>query len=99
MYLGRRYNADEALAMGLVNRVFADADLEKETTQIIATLCDNAPLAIANSKTIIEEYVKSSGAADTAVMQAAIERCTQSEDYKEGRRAFMEKRKPRFRGA
>ena len=99
MYLGRRYSADEALAMGLVNRVFADGDLEKETTQIIATLCDNAPLAIANSKTIIEEYVKSSGAADPAVMQAAIERCTQSEDYKEGRRAFMEKRKPRFRGA
>ncbi len=99
MYLGRRYNASEALAMGMVNRVFPDAELEKEVARIIATLCDNAPLAIANSKTVLEEYVKSAGAPDAAVMRAAIERCTQSEDYKEGRRAFMEKRKPRCRGA
>jgi enoyl-CoA hydratase/carnithine racemase len=98
MFLGRRYGAEEALAMGLVNRIFADAELEGETGQIIATLCDNAPLAIANSKTAFEEYVKSSGAADAARIQAAIERCAKSDDYQEGRRAFMEKRKPRFRG-
>jgi enoyl-CoA hydratase len=99
MFLGRRYSADEALAMGLVNRVFSDAELERETGAIIATLCENAPLSIANSKTIIEEYVKSSGTADAARMAASIERCASSDDYKEGRRAFMEKRRPRFRGA
>jgi len=99
MFLGRRYGAEEALAMGIVNRVYADSALEAETDKIIATLCENAPLSIANTKTILEEYVKSSGAPDPARMQAAIERCAKSEDYHEGRRAFMEKRKPRFRGA
>jgi len=54
---------------------------------------------IASSKTQIEEYVKSAGSADHARMQAAIERCAKSADYEEGRRAFMEKRKPRFTGS
>jgi enoyl-CoA hydratase/carnithine racemase len=65
---------------------------------ILQTLCENAPLSIANSKTLIEEYVKSSGAPDHERMAAAIERCAKSSDYAEGRRAFMEKRKPRFTG-
>jgi enoyl-CoA hydratase len=98
MFLGRRYSAEEGFAMGLVNRVFPDAELERETGAILSTLCENAPLAIANSKTLIEEYVKSSGAPDPARMAASIERCAKSADYEEGRRAFMEKRTPRFRG-
>jgi len=98
MFLGRRYPADEALAMGLVHRVFDDAKLEDGVHEIIQTLCENAPLSIANSKTIIEEYAKSSGSPDPEKMKASIERCGKSADYQEGRRAFMEKRKPRFRG-
>ncbi len=98
MFLGRRYSAEEALAMGLVHRVLADDGLEGFTMEVLQTLAENAPLSIANSKTIIEEYVKSSGTPDAARMRAAIERCARSEDYREGRRAFMEKRKPRFRG-
>jgi len=98
MYLGRRYNAEDGFAMGLVNQVFHDAELESEVDRIIAQLCENAPLSIANSKTIIEEYVKASGPPDEANMTAAIERCAKSGDYQEGRRAFMEKRKPVFKG-
>jgi enoyl-CoA hydratase/carnithine racemase len=98
MFLGRRYSAAESLAMGLVHQVFPDAELEDAVGKILQTLCENAPLSIANTKTILEEYVKSSGAPDAARMRAAIERCAKSEDYKEGRRAFMEKRKPRFEG-
>ena len=98
MFLGRRYSADEGLAMGLVNQIFEDEALAEAVEKIIAQLCQNAPLSIANSKTIIEEYAKSSGAPDHARMAAAIERCAKSDDYQEGRRAFMQKRKPVFRG-
>jgi enoyl-CoA hydratase len=98
MFLGRRYPADEALAMGMVHRVLEDNALEGFVDEVINTLIQNAPLSIANSKTQIEEYVKASGQADHQRMQAAIERCAKSADYEEGRRAFMEKRKPRFTG-
>jgi enoyl-CoA hydratase len=98
MFLGRRYKADEAAAMGLVQQVLPDAELEAFTEQVISELVANAPLSIANTKTILEEYAKSVGTPDHAHMRAAMERCARSEDYKEGRRAFMEKRKPRFQG-
>lgn len=98
MFLGRRYGADEALAMGLVHRVLADMELEAHVDAVLLDLSENAPLSIANSKTIIEEYVKSTGLPDAARMRASIERCARSDDYREGRRAFMEKRKPRFQG-
>ncbi|HYN13766.1 MAG TPA: enoyl-CoA hydratase, partial [Burkholderiales bacterium] len=99
MFLGQRYPAAEALAMGLVHRVLPDEDLENFVESVLETLAENAPLSIANSKTIIEEYVKSSGGPDAGCMRAAIERCALSADYEEGRRAFMEKRKPRFKGS
>jgi enoyl-CoA hydratase/carnithine racemase len=99
MFLGRRYPADEALAMGLVHRVLPDAELEAYVNDVVRALTENAPLSIANTKTILEEYVKSAGTPDAARMRAAIERCAKSADYVEGRRAFMQKRKPQFRGA
>jgi enoyl-CoA hydratase/carnithine racemase len=99
MFLGRQYNADDAVMMGLVNRAMPDAELEGFVDGVLQTLSENAPLSIANSKTIIEEFVKSSGEPDHARMKASIERCRNSADQQEGRRAFAEKRKPNFRGS
>jgi len=98
MFLGRRYPAQEALAMGLVQRVLPDGELEAYVNDVIRALCENAPLSIANTKTILEEYAKSAGVPDHDRMRSAIERCAKSADYVQGRRAFMEKRKPRFHG-
>jgi enoyl-CoA hydratase/carnithine racemase len=99
MFLGRRYNADEALSMGLVHRTMLDGELEGFVDETVKTLSENAPLSIANSKTIIEEFVKASGEPDHARMKASIERCRNSSDLQEGRRAFAEKRKPNFSGS
>jgi enoyl-CoA hydratase/carnithine racemase len=98
MFLGRRYSARDALAMGLVHQILPDEGLQSFVDEALQALSDNAPLAILNSKTIIEEYVKSAGAPNTGRMRKAMERCAKSKDYAEGRRAFMEKRKPRFEG-
>ncbi len=97
-FTGRRYGAAEAKAIGLVHRVLPVAGLEAFVRDTAATLAENAPLTIAASKAMIEEFVRPSGAPDFARGLAAIERCAVSEDYLEGRKAFMEKRKPRFRG-
>jgi enoyl-CoA hydratase len=97
-FTGRRYSAPEALSIGLVHRVLPVDGLDAFIRQTAATLADNAPLTIAASKTLIEEFVRPEGEPDLGKALAAIERCALSEDYLEGRKAFMEKRKPRFRG-
>lgn len=97
-FTGRRYSAAEAVSIGLVHRVLPVDRLDAFVRETAATLADNAPLTIAASKTLIEEFVRPNGAPDFAKGMAAIERCAVSEDYLEGRKAFMEKRKPRFRG-
>jgi enoyl-CoA hydratase/carnithine racemase len=98
MFFGRRYDAAEAVAMGLVHQAVADTGLEGFVDEKLGALIENAPLAIANSKTIIEEYVKASGLPDHKAMDAAIDRAARSADYEEVRKAFMEKRKPKFQG-
>jgi enoyl-CoA hydratase/carnithine racemase len=96
MFTGRRFSAEEAVAMGLINRVVPDAELDAFVRETALMLADNAPLTIATAKTVIDALVATTG--DFTTSREMIARCMKSEDYIEGRRAFMEKRKPRFVG-
>jgi len=95
---GRHFNAGEAKTMGLVHRVAPVAELESLVLEYCATISENAPLTIRASKRIIRELLKSSAAFDAEACAALVNACFESQDYIEGRRAFMEKRKPVFQG-
>jgi enoyl-CoA hydratase len=97
-YTARQFDAEEARQMGLVNRVVPAADLEAYVGNYARTIADNAPLTIAATKFIIGEVIKDETQRDLRKCAEMIEQCFQSNDYAEGRRAFMEKRKPVFTG-
>jgi enoyl-CoA hydratase/carnithine racemase len=98
LFTARQFSAEEARIMGLVNRVVPNADLETVVRETADTIAANAPLTIAAVKAIIGESLKDKDERDLARCEAMIEACFASNDYKEGRRAFMEKRKPAFTG-
>src|SRR3546814_13546511 len=84
--------------MGLVNRVLPTTELESGVADLAATIAGNAPLTVAAAKRCVAEYVRDPKDRDLAGCQALVDACFGSEDYKEGRRAFMEKRPPAFQG-
>jgi len=95
---GRQFKAEEAKAMGLVHRVTPVAELEPLVLEYCAMISENAPLTIRASKRIVRELLKPSAAFDAQTCAALVKQCFDSQDYIEGRRAFMEKRKPVFQG-
>ena len=98
MFSARFMNADEALGMGLINKIYAYSDLEKEVRNYAELIAGNAPLTIRAAKAAINESQKDPEQRDLSIIRQMIDACFDSEDYKEGRLAFKEKRKPVFRG-
>jgi enoyl-CoA hydratase len=97
-FSGRQFTAQEALQMGLINRLVPAIELESHTSEFANTLVNNAPLTIASVKRALLEYAKDPEERDLELCQKMVEACYGSEDYKEGQTAFMEKRKPVFKG-
>jgi len=98
-YTARQFDAEEARMMGLVNRVVKAAELDAYVKKYAETIGENAPMTIATTKFIIGEVVKDESKRDLARCAAMVKNCFESSDYTEGRRAFMEKRKPAFTGS
>jgi len=98
MFMAKRYSAAEAQQMRLVNRVVPAAEFERVVSEYCATIAENAPLTIAAGKRCLIESYKDLAERDMRAVQALIDACYMSEDYREGRSAFLEKRKPVFRG-
>ena len=98
MYTGMRIDAAEALRIGLIDRIVPDTELWSATTEIAHTIAGNAPLAIKAAKITIAQVLKDPDKRDMDAIKAIGTACMDSEDFREGRQAFMEKRKPQFSG-
>jgi len=97
-FTARHFTAAEALGMGLVNRVVPEAELEAYVRNYCALITDNAPLTMRALKRSVNELRRPSSEIDFAKCDRWVKECFDSQDYIEGRRAFMEKRKPVFAG-
>jgi enoyl-CoA hydratase len=98
MFTGMRIHSSEAVRIGLVDRVVPDAELWDATMEIARTISGNAPLAIRAAKITIAQVLKDPADRDMNAIKQIGTDCMDSEDFREGRRAFMEKRKPQFNG-
>src|SRR5262249_32181068 len=97
-FTARQFTAAEAEGMGLVNRVLPADELESYVKNYAETISGNAPLTVNAVKYIVGQTVTDESKRDLNKCADLVAQCFASNDYIEGRKAFMEKRKPEFTG-
>jgi enoyl-CoA hydratase/carnithine racemase len=97
-FTARQFDAEEARVMGLINRIVPAEELEIYVKNYADTIANNAPLTVKTAKFIANETMRDESKRNPARCAELVEQCFKSNDYTEGRKAFMEKRKPVFTG-
>jgi enoyl-CoA hydratase len=98
LFSARHLDAEEALRIGLVNRLVPREELEAAVREYGASIAANAPMTVAACKAALNAFERGGRSEDLAEVQQMVNACFDSEDYREGRQAFMAKRAPQFRG-
>ena len=98
-FTARQFDTEQALRWGVINHIVADDRLEATVMETANMIADNAPMTIKTIKMSTVEALRDPADRNLKRCEEAVAACFASQDYKEGRAAFMEKRKPNFKGS